>query len=769
MAITRAQQAKQLLQDGGMLVKSSTDGKRPGYRSAKTQEVQGRTTKSRGISPGQAAAMFGTDKAGTYAGMDEAAAEATIRSEVTRQRNKAKLDKFKAKKPEVKFRLGPFDALTGGKFAQGFANFLASKNRPFFEEVIRAGKIPGLNFATLSDMTDEELEEAYQQYDSDRLAGKIDAYGNPHPTYGKDQGDYSDSGLISMLPVVDEPETTEPEPEQLLTSRILGSQFAADGGRIGFKGGADMGTVSGDTRKATAKSVNISPGGNVTTSRDRGPDRPDDRSTFEQNVNQRKAINEANRKKPSNLEKIFRTGSELNYLRNLIRMNPKGLGLSYFTNKIGNFLFPPAGAAEMTAEDKAQLLKDAGIESGTLDQKGYSDSIKEVIGDGTVTAGGEITETIPDLTDPKLAGSIAEAGGLSTGFKTIGQKEAFGVAIPGTGEQIRVPTNLSQKTLEEIQKDKRVNELTRDQVIEKALDLNYSSPFIKEEDVGSIYDMVSLPGQNRFTAAGGGIASLDREAFLLGGLAKGLKKAVRGVKKLVKSPIGKAALIGAGFGLAGMGPMKGLFASGKGLGFKQLLLGGKTLPPSLGFKSKGLLGLLKANPMATIFGVSALAGGMTPKEEDDNELARYLASQKLDPSLSVRGTGSEFDFYGGQFVADGGRIGYQEGSKEPVAKKTLPLIDMDGKEKDYRETGGFVDMGRMEKADDVPARLSKNEFVFTADAVRNAGEGDIDKGAEVMYNMMKNLEAGGEVSEESQGLEGARKMFQTSQRLEEVL
>ena len=94
---------------------------------------------------------------------------------------------------------------------------------------------------------------------------------------------------------------------------------------------------------------------------------------------------------------------------------------------------------------------------------------------------------------------------------------------------------------------------------------------------------------------------------------------------------------------------------------------------------------------------------------------------------------------------------------------------MDGKEKDYRETGGFVDMGRMEKAADVPARLSKNEFVFTADAVSNAGDGSVDKGAEVMYNMMKNLEAGGEVSEESQGLEGARKMFQTSQRLEEVL
>ena len=64
----------------------------------------------------------------------------------------------------------------------------------------------------------------------------------------------------------------------------------ANGGRIGFKGGADMGTVSGDTRKATAKSVNVSPTGNVTTSRDRGPDGPDDRSTFEQTINQRNIV-----------------------------------------------------------------------------------------------------------------------------------------------------------------------------------------------------------------------------------------------------------------------------------------------------------------------------------------------------------------------------------------------------------------------------------------------------------------------------------------------
>ena len=109
------------------------------------------------------------------------------------------------------------------------------------------------------------------------------------------------------------------------------------------------------------------------------------------------------------------------------------------------------------------------------------------------------------------------------------------------------------------------------------------------------------------------------------------------------------------------------------------------------------------------------------------------------------------------------------GKPEPVAKKTMPLLDMDGQEMDLRAEGGFVPLGRMEKADDVPARLSKNEFVFTANAVRNAGDGDVDKGAEVMYNMMKNLESGGDVSEESQGLEGARQMFQTSQRLEEVI
>ena len=102
-----------------------------------------------------------------------------------------------------------------------------------------------------------------------------------------------------------------------------------------------------------------------------------------------------------------------------------------------------------------------------------------------------------------------------------------------------------------------------------------------------------------------------------------------------------------------------------------------------------------------------------------------------------------------QFAAQGGRIGAQEGG----------LMDLGGQEKDYRDEGGFVALGGEERADDVPARLSKNEFVFTADAVRAAGGGDIDRGSEVMQNVMDNLEQGGEVSEDSQGLEGGEEIM----------
>ena len=99
------------------------------------------------------------------------------------------------------------------------------------------------------------------------------------------------------------------------------------------------------------------------------------------------------------------------------------------------------------------------------------------------------------------------------------------------------------------------------------------------------------------------------------------------------------------------------------------------------------------------------------------------------------------EFFGTPMMAMGGRIGYAMGAEVPVRENQAGI-----KELDYRDTGGFVPpIGIKERADDIPAMLSNNEFVFTADAVRNAGDGDENLGAKRMYTLMKNLEAGGSV------------------------
>ena len=92
-----------------------------------------------------------------------------------------------------------------------------------------------------------------------------------------------------------------------------------------------------------------------------------------------------------------------------------------------------------------------------------------------------------------------------------------------------------------------------------------------------------------------------------------------------------------------------------------------------------------------------------------------------------------------QQAADGGLM------RENFALGTRPTAQESGLgglpiEADMRYTGGFMPYGAVEKADDVPARLSKNEFVFTADAVRAAGGGSVQEGAKKMYDTMKKLE-----------------------------
>ena len=377
----------------------------------------------------------------------------------------------------------------------------------------------------------------------------------------------------------------------------------------------------------------------------------------------------------------------------------------------------------------------------------------------------------------------------------------------------------------------------------------------------------------------GGIMSLEdqRQGYFLGKL---VKKITKPIKKIVKSPLGKTALMGAAlYGLGGGGLPQ--FLGGKGMGgFSFANLGtrfglgklgvgpqtGKFLPNKLGkalfykdgafsLGKAGLLGLGAASIAAPFFmgGEEEVDEGtpFTMAQPDIEDIRGQAKAYYSDPTNSALyfmppKSAVRSSFY----AADGGladipREGYSQGEivedvKEGIqtvadnenmmmagmgnvmklfetpygfdkgafedmliqyedsgakgkgiklyefatdflgmVKKDTPVMDTDrvpaaeggimdlgGLEKDYRE-GGFVPLGAEERADDVPARLSKNEFVFTADAVRNAGGGDIDKGAEVMQNMMDNLEAGGTISEESQGMENpAQEMFDQSQLLE---
>jgi hypothetical protein len=270
----------------------------------------------------------------------------------------------------------------------------------------------------------------------------------------------------------------------------------------------------------------------------------------------------------------------------------------------------------------------------------------------------------------------------------------------------------------------------------------------------------------RVPAAYGGIMDTytGRRKYGFGSIFKKAKKAV---KKLTGSKLGKlAAMAGIGY-LAtpgtGAGWQKWLKPGGKGNWWKDVILGKETgIVPNPGERVGGVLNILK-NPWVSIPAASAATGLLTaqqPEEQLDDVQGRWDADKAaFDAYLASLDDEDSYVVPEEYRLAEGGRIGKQEGG----------IMDLGGMEKDYRNDGGFVPIGGEEKADDVPARLSRNEFVFTADAVRSAGGGDIDKGAQVMENVMKNLEQGGTVSEESQGKGGAQDMFEVSERLSEVM
>ena len=292
---------------------------------------------------------------------------------------------------------------------------------------------------------------------------------------------------------------------------------------------------------------------------------------------------------------------------------------------------------------------------------------------------------------------------------------------------------------------------------------------------------ISRSLMERQLRAGGGLMSLEkpRQKFFLG---KIVKKAKRAVKKVVKSPIGKIALAATAANFAPMLFGKGtLLSQARGAGGILNVLRGSPLVQGL-TSGEGFLGTIGnafrvgGDPTKGFSGLRLLGGGLgaaaiaapflmggdeeevepeTPFTQTPDSIASIVnMARNQDPSLRFLPKPKFVDNF---YAADGGiaRIPMQEGG----------MMDMGGLEKDYRE-GGFVPIGEEERADDVPARLSKNEFVFTADAVRAAGGGNIDKGAEVMQNMMDNLEAGCMISEESQGMNPAQEMFDQAQMLE---
>ena len=251
---------------------------------------------------------------------------------------------------------------------------------------------------------------------------------------------------------------------------------------------------------------------------------------------------------------------------------------------------------------------------------------------------------------------------------------------------------------------------------------------------------------------------VPREQYGLGSIFKGIKKAVsgvvKGVKKVAKSPIGKAAMLY--FAPMAFGQSAGLAGYQSGLSGIMSSLKGTALGEALATGGKGSA----LGNFGKVFAGGSALGALAALSAEEQEAAtrnvgslrQYLSSyyQNLGYSAdqiaeSVERDTSEYTSGQGGY-ADGGRIGYAFGDKVEMASgiEGLPInINPQGvKELDLRETGGFIPpVGIKEKADDIPAMLSNNEFVYTADAVKAAGGGDIEKGAQVMYDTMKKLES----------------------------
>ena len=244
-------------------------------------------------------------------------------------------------------------------------------------------------------------------------------------------------------------------------------------------------------------------------------------------------------------------------------------------------------------------------------------------------------------------------------------------------------------------------------------------------------------------------AQQARQQYGLGSLVKSITKPI---KKLVKSDAGKLGILALGaFGLpGGFGGMTGFLpevAKGAvGDFFTKNALGKVLRDVGIGTAVGGGLEYLENRNLPDPIKYTS---GRT--DEDIEEIERELRSNYEDLGYSNDEIEERIKIDMKPYrtaAATGGRIGLAKGTDEKVEMaagiESLPInVNSKGvKELDLRETGGFIPpVGVKEKADDIPAMLSNNEFVFTADAVRAAGGGSVDKGAQLMYDTMKQLES----------------------------
>ena len=146
-------------------------------------------------------------------------------------------------------------------------------------------------------------------------------------------------------------------------------------------------------------------------------------------------------------------------------------------------------------------------------------------------------------------------------------------------------------------------------------------------------------------------------------------------------------------------------------------------------------------PLAGITGAAALGGFFSAPEEEPEE--EILTGQDLideDPDKYYIDVAAQPFVDKTQVDSVYGIPSLPEMSPYPIP--TMPVFAAKkGGAAFPRRTGGIGPGLGSGKKDDVPAMLMDGEFVMTRKAVKNAGNGSLNKGIKNMYSLMRNLEA----------------------------